>query len=781
MASERAAASDDVLTATLGGLLHDIGKLWAQVSGRDRRHAHWGCETPHTRFEECRCRQEFRYAHATLGANLVAALFGPKSPYAELAARHHAEVSGWPLALYVQRGDRLSAGERDEQYDPEGDRARHGEPLLLAPLAGPSQGLRLAPRALAEPWPPVRRPPEGAAGIAQAYGALVERLQAAAPALQTLQGDALVDAVLGLIENVASLVPSAFWRTVPDISLAAHLHHAGAFAAALAASGDPRADPVATLVMGDISGIQWFLHRAASARAARQLRARSFYLSLLSQVVARTFVRRLGLTPANVLNASGGNFVLLAPPGADAELAGIASEINQAIRATHGMGLDVVIAWTPINEDETRRFGEVMERVRQSLAVAKLRRHDAAASAALFAPAGSGGASSACDACGADGAAPRGGDADERLCDVCAGLAELGARLPRSAFLTFEPVEPFSASDWRRLFGRLGWRIELWERLPPLEPRRSIIALDAGALAEAPHARLVVAGRYVPTDRGNGQGAVVDFERLARRGVGRPVLACAKLDVDDLGVFFADLVRAGRSTPARIASASRFLSLFFEGFVDHQAETRPEQDIYLVYSGGDDAVVIGPWFAVLEFVAALRAEFDAWTGANPRLHFSAGIALGAEARPVILALAEAEELLAVAKAQPGKDRCTLFRIPFRWADLDGIRRWREQLVERVEERALARGLLHTLQAAFDAVDPADPLGRPRYGPPLWRVRYRFVRAAERDPTHSLDELVRELEAELLQPGGAARLAVAARLAEWETHQEAHSTREVSAR
>jgi CRISPR-associated protein Csm1 len=776
MSSEPLTSSNDVLMATIGGLLHDIGKLWAQVSGREWRHAHWDCDTPHRPFAECRCRQRFRYAHAPLGANLVAELFGPASPYAELVAQHHATVTDWPLAQYVQRGDHLSAGERDERYDDAAGNEGASEPLLFSPLGSAAHPLRVQPRALADPWPPVQAPPSSGVAVAQAYDALVQRFRAASGNLGPLAGDALVDAVLGLVENTASLVPSAFWNTVPDISLAAHLHHAGAFAGALAARGDPDADPVAVLVMGDLSGIQAFLHRAASARAARQLRARSFYLSLLSLIVARTFARRLGLTPANVLMASGGNFAVLAPPGTDADLARIAAEVNAVLRQTHGPVLDVVVAWTPVTADETRRFGEVMERARQALAVAKLRRHAAAVDAALFAPVGVGGASAACDACGADGASQRG--EDEQLCDLCAGLVDLGARLPQSAFLTLEPADAAPTADWRRAFALLGWRVELWDQLPPVTPHRSLVALDTQALAEAPHARLVVAGKYVPTRRVGGQIAVVDFEQLARRGPGRPVLACAKLDVDSLGAFFSAMGHAGRNTPARIASASRFLSLFFEGYIDHQAEARPAQDIYLIYSGGDDAVLVGPWAAVIAFVRALRAAFDRWTGANPDLHFSAGIALGAESRPVILALGEAEDRLVLAKAQPGKDRCTLFGIPFRWDDLAHIDAWEARLTALVQSGALARGLLHTLQGAFEAVDPADPLGRPRYGPPLWRVPYRFRRAAERDRTGSLTaELVGELERELLRPGGAARLAVAARLAEWRTHQDERGIQE----
>lgn len=769
MSESTSAASDAVVTATIGGLLHDIGKLWAHVSGRERRYSHWDCDTPHRPFAECRCRQSYRYAHAPLGAHLIAALFGPTSPYAELAARHHADVTDLPIAQFVQQGDWLSAGERDEAYDPVDDDGAAGAPLFISPLAPIDRPVRVSPRALQDPWPPVRPPPEDRTATVAAYHALNEYLRGAAPTVRALQGDALVDAILGLVENVASLAPSAFQRTRPDISLAAHLHHAGAFAGALAACGDPNADPVATLVVGDISGIQWFLHRAATARAARQLRARSFYLSLLALLVARTFARRFGVTPANVLMASGGNFIVLAPPTARSVAAQVAGEINRILRAAHGPGLDVVVASTAVARAETRSFGEVMERAQRALAMAKMRRLDTGVHPALFEPVGVGGAAQACSACGADGATPRGDE--ERLCDVCAGLVELGTRLPRSAYLTIEAVQPETVADWRRALAALGWRVELHPSLPPPTPRRSLVALDAEALRAAPYARLLVAGKYVPTEERNGGVSVVDFESLAQRGRGRPLLACAKLDVDDLGTFFAGLRHEGRNTPARIASASRFLSLFFEGFIDYRAGTRPKPDIYLIYSGGDDAVLVGPWWSVITFVVELRAAFDEWTGANPTLHFSAGIALGAESRPVILALNEAEEQLALAKGQAGKDRCTLFGIPFSWPDLERVREWSERLARLVQDRALARGLLQTLQGAFEAVNPADPLGRPLYGPPLWRVPYRFRRAAERDVSGRVTEaLLRQLEGELLEPGGAARLAVAARLAEWFTHQ-----------
>ncbi len=701
-----------------------------------------------------------------MGGHLVADVFGQGSSFAEAAALHHAaEARAIAVIACVQEGDRLSAGERDDQWDPSEAGSGPSLPLLIPPLASPASEGRLRPRPLAGPWPPVEsveRPPE--ADIQRWYDAIARAFTDGGSRLRELSGDALVDGVLGLVENVGGLVPSAFWRTRPDISLAIHLHVAGALAGALAAAGDAEADPCATVIAGDLSGIQAFLHRAATARAARQLRARSFYLSLLSLVVARTFARELGVTPAHVLTASGGNFLVIAPPGSGERAEEVARRVTAELEEVHGPVLDVIVASTEMARSEAKEFGAVVARARDGLQQRKLRRLDGRTGPALFEPRGAGGASEACRACGADGAR-QAEEESERLCDFCEGLIQLGSELPAKNYLTIRPAEPARGSGWRKAFARIGWHVELHGGLPDADPESSLFVLDAERLSDAPHGRLFVSGRYVPR---RGDGTVVEFGELAGCGPGRAILACAKLDVDDLGRFIRTLGGGGHVSPSRFASASRFLSLFFEGHIDVAAERRRDGDIYLIYSGGDDAALVGHWRGVVEFVAELRREFGRWTAGNPALHFSAGITFGAEDRPVSLALAEAEEALARAKDEPGKDRCTLFGVPFRWDDIAEVLRWTDRLARLVHARRLSRGALQVLQLAREAVDELDPLGNPRYGPAMWRVPHRLRRAGTEGGREDAARLADDVEKELVRDGGPARLMAAARLAEWQT-------------
>lgn len=72
------------------------------------------------------------------------------------------------------------------------------------------------------------------------------------------------------------------------------------------------------MVRGDISGVQKFIYRITAPGAeakgtAKRLRGRSFYLSVLADVIADWIIRKLNLTMANILFCSGGRFDILVP------------------------------------------------------------------------------------------------------------------------------------------------------------------------------------------------------------------------------------------------------------------------------------------------------------------------------------------------------------------------------------------------------------------------------------------------------------------------------------
>ncbi len=773
---------DLVLQATLGGLVHDLGKPWSQAAGRPPEASRFDCETPrkHGRaFDACpSCSTKYKYAHGPLGATLLRDSL-PQFPFLQqLALAHHAGESevtaSGPAMRYVVLGDRLSAGERDERFDAEDPSAR--VPALRNPFS--ETDARVEPSGL-DRSDALLHTLDDATRAGRRLGDVVELQRRALEEAGRFAGPdrrALVDHLCGAVEAASSLVPSAFWRDVADISLAAHLQFAGAFAGALAAGGvspdfdlDRQADePVATLIMGDVSGIQAFIHRVASKRAARSLRARSFYLTALSLVVARFVAEQLGVTSANVLASVGGNFLVLAPRGSEERLHDITARVDRVLSETHGAALSISLEAVPVAPRHTKQFADLLKALRRSLRDRKARRAEHTALATgLFEPTGEGGPLRACRSCG-DDASDGVTEDDERVCRFCHSLEDLGRKLPKSKYFSIVSAEPANAPGWQQVARRLGYALDLHAHPPRAPFAGAVYALSPSALQELPCARLMPTGRYVAIDE---KGAPLEFEQLALKSRGRGLLAVLKADVDDLGRTFATYFqRDGRSvqSPSRTATFMRFLSLFFEGRVNELAETK-YRNLYVVFAGGDDLAVLGPWNEVLDFAMRVRDEFARWTDGNPAFHVSVGISFGDASRPVIAALQEAERLLGRAKDRPGKNAVALLDdrvLP--WDQFEEAMAWYEQLRGLIEgagsEGGVARSLLQRLKRLDALTQPND--GELVYGPELWRAYYALRRFAERHRAASQD--MESIYQNALTEYGGLKLAIAARLAEFAT-------------
>lgn len=102
------------------------------------------------------------------------------------------------------------------------------------------------------------------------------------------------------------------------------------------------------------------------------------------------------------------------------------------------------------------------------------------------------------------------------------------------------------------------------------------------------------------------------------------MLGYLKADVDNLGAVFAFGLQETNSI-SRISTLSRMLDIFFSGYMQKLIEDNyPE--LYTVYSGGDDVLVIGPWDSITNFAKELNEEFKRFTCNNENLTLSAGIA-----------------------------------------------------------------------------------------------------------------------------------------------------------
>lgn len=136
------------------------------------------------------------------------------------------------------------------------------------------------------------------------------------------------------------------------------------------------------IIQGDFFGIQNFIFSEGSQtnkQAAKILRGRSFYVSLLTELAALRILEELQLPPTSQITNAAGKFMIVAPntPKTIEKLKVLRGEFNrwfiEHMYGTSGLGL----VWTPISchDLSTRKFKETLDRLfKDELSVAKLQR-----------------------------------------------------------------------------------------------------------------------------------------------------------------------------------------------------------------------------------------------------------------------------------------------------------------------------------------------------------------------------------------------------------------------
>jgi len=205
-------------------------------------------------------------------------------------------------------------------------------------------------------------------------------------------------------------------------------------------------------------------------------------------------------------------------------------------------------------------------------------------------------------------------------------------------------------------------------------------------------------GREVP--RHDATGELLTFEELAAMAAGAPRLAALKADVDDMGLHVS-ATAASDPTLRRLRRFSRELHAFFSDGLQDLA--RSYGQIYTLFAGGDDLMLVGPWDVLLHFAGTLQKQFGAGPGRRyPGLTLSAGIALAPYRVPVRHVVERAEQLLKQAKSRPGKDRCAALGAAWRWAEHQDVLRNGDLLVRAIRRSGASRAVFQRLLTLLEA-------------------------------------------------------------------------------
>jgi CRISPR-associated protein Csm1 len=769
----------DSLAIWQAALLHDIGRLM-QRAGESGDHAELGA----------RWLDDYP------------SIFPPDTERTasikEAISRHHSSPAT-RLDRIIQAADRLAAREGEQLTVDE------SSPLLVPPAARISL-LSAAPKSThsllvgslsldKKAIFPTDQPSQNPTEMRESYRELISRLDAdlkRSAHLSTRQGFVTLLAVLrkhtSLIPHTVSGENDEPYFTDRDISLFDHLKLTCAVAACLStqegdapcfedatldaiAGGDQGGTPLAYLVRGEVSGIQNFIYHIARAESdkggtARRLRGRSFYVALIVDLIADLLIRKLDLSPANILFCGGGRFDLLAPVSEfhREKIKKVEKEIERWLLDNFYGELSIQISYdTAIRAKDFSDFSSVHQESNERIAEMKRRKFNSALNDRFFlgwtdetgdsVPSEAQPIYRICPVCHITPI-----DDDKELCDQCKLHGEIGRMLPKGStdFLAYiyKPAQPVRdvkiAVEFELPFELTAALVDLKQARGLLRDHTQItlfklneaeaFILDSSQETQAFDFKFL--GNSAPVakrdfdsndpDRVLKAGGVFDFTNIASElTVGAKLLAALKMDVDYLGMIFG--LGLSQHTLLRVSALSRSLDLFFNGWLNRICEEESKRWIdekeersgltdnlfYIVYSGGDDLLIIGPWEQTLKLAQKIRSEFGEFCGDDPNITLSGGAVLFKPHFPVhrFAKLAEVElkrskdiDLSKMVKGDFQKDRFTVFSQKVPWMtreeevgfnDLWAFGDW---LAKRVEDKGknIPKSLVYLLLRLYDS-------------------------------------------------------------------------------
>ncbi|WP_341328207.1 type III-A CRISPR-associated protein Cas10/Csm1 [Methylotuvimicrobium sp. KM2] len=541
------------------------------------------------------------------------------------------------------------------------------------------------------------------------------------------------------------------------------------------------------LIQGDFFGIQDFIFASGgetNKRAAKLLRGRSFYVSLLSECAALKVLEALALPSTNQVINAAGKFMIVAPntPATIETLQQIQKELNDWFLEQSWGQAGVGLAWTDASCNDFRRakpgmpspYKALITKLFDQLEIAKNQRLNLCGD--TTAPIVFKDFLDRFDkdkgVCKIDGKSPASEQLDQEtsISRLAWDQLKTGEWLTRRERILITrqslnmsstlkiPVFGYHISfaenqDIQGKFGeqaKNGNLLRAWDFSLPKSAdgalwngyaRRTINAyvpkFDEKAQAEA------LLGKYAGEDKLELDDAktlnhiACEDQTLQEnhRWQGITALSTLKGDVDNLGMIFQSGLGDDTSF-SKTAALSRQINAFFTIYLPWLCQTEYD-NCYTVFAGGDDFFLIGPWLSQINLAGKMRQAFQEYVAHNPEVHFSAGISTTKPGLPINQLGEMAEDALERAKAHnPGqvapspKNAVNCFNQDMFWEEFSALSTRRERLQELSKDMDLSTGYVYGLLNLIDMAEKVDE--KPENA--IWHsyFAYRTVRMLERN-------------------------------------------------
>lgn len=506
--------------------------------------------------------------------------------------------------------------------------------------------------------------------------------------------------------------------------------------------------PIFILIKGNFSGIQDFVSTIATDKAIKMLKSRSSYISLLNKVLPLRLIRELDLPETNIIFADGGNFEIIAPniKETESKLKEFSKEVNSFFWEKFGINLFLHITTKEMSAESfsrhkfSKEFNEDNNEIRKSWRAINSKEIKFIDELKEITDSdGSQKLKSANDKCSVCSQEAYKEDLKDDKCYFCREFENLRDCL--KIWQIENKMEKIDMGILKLHDKKLTDYLE-YNSKSRFYPK---LRIDNGIY------ELFPIGLPLKAD-----GAIIDFDEIlseASKRTGTRKLGALKFDVDNLGKLFSK-GWGDDATISLYSSLSFRIGLFFSGIVPALRE-RYKEDIYIIYSGGDDSFIVGAWDKVLDFAKDVYSYFRIYVNHHDNITISASYGIFDPKYPVKKIFEKLENDLEKAKSfDSEKGRITIFGFPVKWdyvknfEKIDGVKlddiqiekmvqkndfesillisNYFTNLVKSKDKEKIPRGLL---QRIIDLADEILESAGPSEGniKPVWRMKYYLKR------------------------------------------------------
>lgn len=462
----------------------------------------------------------------------------------------------------------------------------------------------------------------------------------------------------------------------------------------------------------DVSGIQSFIYQVVEGSGtkpglSKALRGRSILVGLITNAISYAFLNEFGLTVSNILFNTGGGSMILLPYNQSIEkrVMDLSKKIRKSLFDFFQTDITFVNAMLPVNKKELETFqtDKAIE-LKSLLGRNKMRKYqDIIDDADFFFDKID--FNSKCNTCGRV--------SKSEQCFICKMVEKIsqiytknesfGIVYDFNKTIDIKNIETLDLGFVRLLFindksylidDEISWYVD------------SINNFGFG--------NEIMTANDVPLDKDS--NTILSFEKILKltpEEYGDKKLAILKMDVDNLGGIFAfglkasDEPRVQRSI-SKYVTMSRLMEFFFGHEIKNicrEVSLKISENIddikngtmfYINYAGGDDLVIIGSAYSIVELALEIHKRFAKFTN-NKNITISGGINFQNDKKPIRFGVQMAEEALSMSK-DGDKNAITLLNTTVPFVEFEELLVEVKEICKFISEGKLSRTMLYNLMS-----------------------------------------------------------------------------------